>query len=100
MRDSAAPPASSPPPREAEQKSSAGRLYADPSLPLGTGHGRREESQARFVEFERATPEPVETITIHYDSHQNLVSRGVIFASRMPQAFPGFVADPPQRALF
>jgi hypothetical protein len=98
MRDSAAPPAepaSSPPPREAVERS-AGRLQADPSLPLGTGHGRREESHARFVEFERSTPEPVETITIHYDSHRNLVSRGVIYASRLPQAFPGFVADPPQ----
>src|SRR5687768_14582710 len=44
-----------------------------PSAPLGTGHGRREESHARWVQFERASDHPVETITIHYDSHRNLV---------------------------
>jgi hypothetical protein len=97
MRDAPASPA---PPRAASEASSAGRLYAEPSLPLGTGHGRREESQARLVDFERATPQPVETITIHYDSHQNLVARGVIVAARAPQAFPGFVPDPPASWLF
>jgi hypothetical protein len=84
----------------AADASSARRLYADPSSPLGTGHGRREESQARFVNFERATAEPVETITIHYDSHHNLVARGIVAAARAPQAFPGFVPDPPASWLF
>jgi hypothetical protein len=69
-------------------------------LPLGTGHGRREESRARFVNFERASAEPVETITIYYDSHHNLVKRGVILAARNPQPFPGFVPDLPPAALF
>jgi hypothetical protein len=76
------------------------RLYAEPSAPLGTGHGRREESSARFVSFDRATSQPVETITIHYDSYANLVARGVILAARSPQPFPGFVPDPPQAALY
>jgi hypothetical protein len=46
--------------------------------PLGTGHGRREASQVRRIPFERATREPVEIITIHYDTHLNLVRRGVM----------------------
>lgn len=88
------------PPPAAGASAESRRLHADPSLPLGTGHGRREESQARFVSFERATSQPVETITIHYDSHRNLVSRGIILAARAPQAFPGFVPDPPPSGLF
>jgi hypothetical protein len=96
MRDA---PASAPPSAVSES-SSAGRLYANPAPPLGTGHGRREESQARFVNFERATSVPVETILIHYDSYPNLVARGIIFAERTPQAFPGFVPDPPPSGLF
>jgi len=92
-------PAATPPP-SSEDSSGARSLYANPATPLGTGHGRREESQARYVNFERATAEPVETITIHYDSHYNLVSRGIIVAARSPQAFPGFVPDPPPGALF
>ena len=68
-----------------------------PSAPLGTGHGRREESHARHVQFERASEHPVETITIHYDSHRNLVARGILsapIAQRTPNPFPGFVPDP------
>ena len=66
---------------------------------LGTGHGRLESSQARYVDFERETRYPRETIAIYYDSYRNLVARGVIRepAPRAPQPnpFPGFVADPP-----
>jgi len=62
---------------------------------LGTGHGRSEVSHARQVEFERASNHPAETITIHYDSHRNLVALGVIReAPRHPRPFPGFVPDP------
>jgi hypothetical protein len=95
-----APAAAAPPPASTAELSSGRRLYADPAAPLGTGHGRREESHARFVSFERSTLDPVEAITIHYDSHHNLVARGVIVASRAPQAFPGFVPDPPPSWLF
>lgn len=67
--------------------------------PLGTGHGRTETSHIRHVGFERATPEPAETVVIYYDSHRNLVARGIIPQPRpLPQApnpFPGFVPDPP-----
>jgi hypothetical protein len=70
-----------------------------PSSPLGTGHGRREDSAARYVEFERATDAPAETIAIYYDSYRNLVAQGVIptygDGGREPRPFPGaFVPDP------
>ena len=69
------------------------------SAPLGTGHGRRENSEARYVNFERASDYPVETLTIYYDSYRNLVARGILnepIGRREPQPFPsGFVADPP-----
>ncbi len=69
---------------------------------LGTGHGRSEYSQITMVDFERATREPEETLTIRYDSYANLVARGVIVArapERWPNPFPapqGFVPDPPR----
>jgi len=67
---------------------------------LGTGHGRIEASQTRHVAFERASNEPAETVTIYYDSHRNLLARGIIPqpvpAYRPgPNPFPGFVGDPP-----
>jgi len=71
---------------------------AAPSAPLGTGHGRREESRAYYTEFERATREPEETIAIYYDSYRNLVAQGVLSnyaGPRDPQPFPsGFAPDP------
>jgi hypothetical protein len=67
---------------------------------LGTGHGRHETSPAIQVQFERASPAPAEVIALHYDSHANLVARGVIrqplpYPPRHPAPFPGFVPDPP-----
>ena len=67
---------------------------------LGTGHGRNETSYARHVSFERATSEPAETVMIYYDSHRNLLARGVIRETLPPQRplphpFPGFVPNPP-----
>lgn len=62
---------------------------------LGTGHGRSEASHAHWVEFERASAQPAETIVIRYDSHANLVAMGVIpERGRPPRPFPGFVPDP------
>jgi hypothetical protein len=66
---------------------------------LGTGHGRQETSLALYTTFERATSAPEEIIRIYYDSHANLVTRGVIPRQswREPQPFPGrFVPDPPR----
>ena len=36
-----------------------------PSAPLGTGHGGRETAPIRWVQFERSTYSPLETIAIH-----------------------------------
>jgi len=72
------------------------------SAPLGTGHGRREESRAYYTQFERATAQPEEVISIYYDSYRNLVAQGVLSnyaGGRDPRPFPsGFVADPPGRS--
>jgi hypothetical protein len=73
---------------------------AAPSAPLGTGHGRREESHAYYTEFERATREPEETIAIYYDSYRNLVAQGVLrpYAQRRdPRPFPSAFAPDPWR---
>ncbi len=66
---------------------------------IGTGHGRSEVSQARYVAFERESDTPNEVVVIHYDTYANLVARGVIpQPPRWPSPFPGgFVADPPGR---
>lgn len=67
---------------------------------LGTGHGRQEYSPATHVTFERATSSPAEVISLYYDSHANLLARGVIrdpvgvVPSARPRPFPGFVPDP------
>lgn len=66
---------------------------------LGTGHGRQEHSPAMHVTFERATSAPAEIITLYYDSHANLLARGIIrdpvhVAPLQPRPFPGFVPDP------
>jgi len=66
---------------------------------LGTGHGEREYSPTRYVEFVRNSDSPDEVITIYYDSRANLITRGIIPSSRLadPRPFPasaGFVPDP------
>lgn len=71
---------------------------AEQDARLGTGHGRREASLAQHVTFERASPAPAETLTLYYDSHRNLVARGIIREptplAPLPRPFPGFVPDP------
>ena len=72
---------------------------------LGTGHGRSEYAPTQHVAFERAQSTPDETITIHYDSRDNLIAIGAIPQPRhrdghTPNPFPGpvgFVPDPPRR---
>ncbi len=85
--------------QDAKARNRAEQPSAEP--PLGTGHGRSEISRARRVEFERATTQPEELLTIYYDSRANLIARGVLPAEpakwRAPQAFPtAFVPDPPR----
>lgn len=74
-----------------------GRLQAEERI--GTGHGRIEDSRVSYTSFERATSTPSETIAIFYDSHRNLVARGVIRqpAPATPRPFAGFVPDPQAR---
>jgi hypothetical protein len=68
--------------------------------PLGTGHGRREHSPVRQVEFERASASPDQRIVIRYDRRENLVAMGVLPPTvrwHEPDPFPatlGFVPDP------
>jgi hypothetical protein len=96
-REAAGSGAPAPESAPAEAQDSA-RAQA-PAAKLGTGHGRSEASHARYVSFERASSDPAEVVTIYYDSHRNLVARGVIREPRPlphlhPHPFPGFVPDP------
>ena len=73
----------------------ARRARPRPAPSLGTGHGRSEASRVGYTQFERATAGPEEVISIHYDTHANLVAMGVIRAPRIASPFPGqFVPDP------
>lgn len=96
-----APAAAAPGERSESRDSAAKRAQAE--SPLGTGHGRAEPNPAQWVDFERATPYPVETIAIYYDSTPNLVAQGVIRVAprpRDPNPFPGFVPDPVSQYRF
>jgi hypothetical protein len=91
-----------PPPQPLSEMTppAAARAESNADARLGTGHGRQEYSPATHVTFERATSTPAELIAIYYDSHANLVSRGVIrdpvqvAPLPRPRPFPGFVPDP------
>ena len=84
--------------RRAQSNSAPASIAPAPSAPLGTGHGRREESRMQWAQFERATARPAETIAIYYDSYRNLVAMGVLqapVARRDPNPFPSaFTPDP------
>lgn len=84
----------------AEASASAAAPRAKVEEKLGTGHGRNEHSPARYVDFERESSTPNETVVLYYDSRPNLVARGVIREPRPlrdPRPFPaGFVPDPPR----
>jgi len=85
-----------------DRASGYGELARPPrqAAKLGTGHGRTEESQVTYTNFERASSSPAEVITIHYDTYENLLAQGVIYqppvyARPTPVPFPGqFVPDP------
>ncbi|MBN8740600.1 MAG: hypothetical protein BGP24_21445 [Lysobacterales bacterium 69-70] len=86
----------------AAQDSMARRESAPVQESLGTGHGQREDSDATYTTFRRASDRPAEIASVRYDSWRNLVARGVIPRPRpqpdRPDPFPGnFVPDPPVR---
>lgn len=70
---------------------------------LGTGHGERVDSLSTSTTFERASSNANEVLTVYYDSHRNLVARGIIprythpahVDRNHPAPFPSqFVPDP------
>ena len=85
-------------PQPLSEAAPAARAESRGDAQLGTGHGRREHSPATHVTFERATVSPAEVITLYYDSHANLLARGIIRdpvrVAPQPRPFPGFVPDP------
>lgn len=96
-KPSAAPAESAPAP--SGRSDGLRREDAESTSRLGTGHGRREHSQARYVQFERASSQPAEIVQLRYDSRDNLVAHGVIrdpapCARPCPRPFPGFAPDP------
>jgi hypothetical protein len=103
-RKDAAEPRSAPLPlREGgAPNAAADSLAQSPQERLGTGHGRSEASYASYTQFERASETPSETITIYYDSYENLLAQGVPVAGPpvariRPDPFPDrgrFVPDP------
>ena len=89
-------------PGAAQDRSRMEKRHGAPSAaaPLGTGHGRRQDSPATYAEFEHASAHPSQVVTVYYDSYRNLVAQGVIpatYGRRSPDPFPaGFVPDPPR----
>ena len=83
-------------------EAATGSVAREQSSRLGTGYGRGEASYASYTQFERATDTPAETITIYYDSYENLLAQGVPVAPAplarfQPNPFPDrgrFVPDP------
>jgi len=65
-------------PQPLSEAAPAARSESRADARLGTGHGRREDSPAVHVTFERATSAPAEVITLYYDSHANLAARGIV----------------------
>ena len=96
----AAPPGAAREAPAADAGASRQTMESSPGASLGTGHGRREWSPARRIEFERANARPDQRVVIRYDRRENLVARGVLPRPRPwrePDPFPGalgFVPDP------
>jgi len=93
LRDSA--------PASAQSSATGEMARAQREERLGTGHGEREGSQVGYTTFRRASDRPSELMSIYYDSHANLVARGIIRSgppvSPAPNPFPAglrFVPDP------
>ena len=70
---------------------------------LGTGHGAREYAPISHTEFERRSSHPEQILALYYDSHANLLARGILPRPaplpqpHLPQPFPQqYVPDPGQ----
>ncbi|QKS30028.1 MAG: hypothetical protein HT579_14530 [Candidatus Accumulibacter similis] len=76
----------------------AARARQQPASRLGTGHGERLSEPTQYTEFHRASEQPAEIVSIHYDSRSRLLAQGIIPRPRQasqPNPFPGgFVPDP------
>lgn len=95
--DAAGAPAASA--AEAAGSQEAARARVEREAKIGTGHGGRERSEVVHTSFRRASSHPAQTLTIHYDTHANLVARGIVPGPTpvgVPNPFPGarFVPDP------
>lgn len=68
----------------------------EPEEKLGTGFGKASEFRTREVDFERG--DILSTISIFYDSKQNLIKKGVIplKEEKEPNPFPGTGCKPPK----
>jgi hypothetical protein len=94
--DAAGAPAASAPEALGSQEA---RARLEREAKIGTGHGARERSEVVHTSFRRASVHPAQTVTIYYDTHANLVARGIIPGPTpvgVPNPFPGgrFVPDP------
>ena len=88
-----------PPPRRPSEANPAipPRSARKPSRRWAPVTAARRANPAQWVDFERATPYPVETITIYYDSTPNLVAQGVIRDTprpARPESLPRLRARP------
>jgi hypothetical protein len=100
--NNAPPPASAP----AEAYGDMAPRRAEKSL--GTGHGRIEQSETRYTDFQRASTTPEQVLTLYYDTYSNLLAMGVpvwrdggnrYSYKPQPRPFPrdptlGFAPDP------
>lgn len=60
---------------------------ADVSHKMGTGWGETKESKVFEASF-NAKDKPTYTMSVFYDSRENLIARGIIQADSKPKAFP------------
>jgi hypothetical protein len=107
-KESAAASADAAQPAPASPSAAQSESFRRQEKSLGTGHGRPEQSQTRYTDFQRASSRPDQVITIYYDTYSNLLAMGVPvwrvdrdYAGRNPHPRPfprnptyGFVPDP------
>ncbi len=69
-----------------------------PPLGAGTAFGESMTSHVATTAFERGADRPQETAVIYYDTVENLIARGILFAGNDANPFPadaqGFCKPP------